>query len=156
MYLVLRSTRARGRFSLRRPEYLTRIRSLVSRQADTCRISILQFVNDGQSLHFLIHVPSRASYLRFIRSVCGLTSRMVTGSERGPSSGALAKKTPAAKSGRKNRFWDVIPYSRIAAGCATIKAAQKVIGEELCQELGLTTSALRAARGSSRPMQKRD
>lgn len=150
MYVILRSTRAKGRLSLQKPAFAGLIREMVERQAAACRIQLLQFLNEGDSLHFLLKVPSRPGYLRFIRSVSGLTSRMVTGAERGPaqmvsrlgaktrlspkaqsrdSRRGLGTPAPAAKANKKNRFWDILPYSRVALGCATIRAAQRQANE---------------------------
>ncbi len=126
MYVILRSTRAKGRLSLRRPEFASRIRLTVAKQAENCGVELLQLSNEGGSLHFLIRVPSRARYLRFIRSVCGLISRMVTGAERGPAQEESSRATGKQKAVKKNRFWDVTPYSRIAVGCSSIEAARKV------------------------------
>jgi hypothetical protein len=142
MYVVLRSSKAKGHLSLTRVEFALKIRTLVARQAEACRIEVLQFANEGQALHFLMRVPSRAAYLRFIRSVCGLISRQVTGSERGPASPAM-RKTPG-KISKKSRFWDVLPYSRIAAGCSTIRAAQRTVAEDVRKELGLLLSNSRS------------
>lgn len=160
MYLVLRSTRAKGRLSLQRAEFAPRIRLMVIKQADNCRIELLQFQNHGCALHFLIRIPSRACYLRFVRSICGLTSRMVTGSERGPSSVVEAAARTASKGGaaaaskaKKNRFWDVLPYSSIASGCTTIRAAQKRMSEAV--QIGMRHSFVRTTRASARSNRRR-
>jgi len=134
MYVLLRSTRAKGRFDMRMKECSSYIRAIVARQAEACNIEVIQFLNNGDSLHFLIKVPSRASYLRFIRSVSGLVSRCVTGSQRGRAAGTVASRK-ASKN--KPKFWDVLPYSRICPSCATIKQAQGNIDRELKTDLGL-------------------
>ncbi len=133
MYVLLRSTKAKGRWDMREKECAAYIRAIVSRQSEACGIELLQFVNSGDSLHFLIIVPSRSSYLRFIRSISGLVSRCVTGSQRGRSGIQGTKKTAKAKT----KFWDVLPYSRICPGCKTVKQAQGGIDKELKNDLGL-------------------
>jgi REP element-mobilizing transposase RayT len=133
MYVLLRSTKAKGRYDMRIKECAAYVRTIVARQAETCNITVIQFANAGDSLHFLIKVPSRAAYLRFIRSVSGLVSRCVTGSQRGRATNASGRK--GIKS--KTKFWDVLPYSRICTDCATIKQAQGQIDRERKEDLGL-------------------
>ncbi len=132
MYVLLRSTKAKGRYDMRMKECAAYIRIIVARQAETCNITVIQFANGGDSLHFLIKVPSRASYLRFIRSVSGLVSRCVTGSQRGRAS-VSGRKGPK----NKTKFWDVLPYSRICPDCVTVKQAQGQIDRERKEGLGL-------------------
>lgn len=155
MYVVLRSSRAKGRLSLQRPEFAMRIRAIVTRQSELCRVKVLQFSNEGGSLHFLLLVPSRACYLRFIRSVSGLISRMITGAERGPALRTGSRRA-SAKSTKKNRFWDVLPYSRIAVGCGSIKAAQRTVSTEVLEEvLKGVAAGLRTAQSVVRGTRKR-
>jgi len=132
MYLVLQSTRAKGSASFLRRETAGQIREIAVRQAARCQIHLIQFQATDGALHFLIRVPSRLAYTRFIRSVSGLVSRQITGAQRGPATRASKKKAsakPAAqkKSAQSNvRFWDVLPYSCIADGCRSIVEAQQL------------------------------
>lgn len=137
IYVLLRSTRAKGRLAMNSPEFGPEVRSIINRQAENCRIQVLQFMNEGNSLHFLLIVPSRACYQRFIRSVCGLISRCVTGAERGRSIGS--KRAGSASRGTKPRpkFWDVIPFSRISPEAKSIRQALNQIDDVLLVELGL-------------------
>lgn len=140
MYVVLRSTRAKGQLWLRRPTISSRIRAIISKQAEACRIELLQFANEGDSLHFLIRVPSRAAYQRFIRSVSGVITRQVTGIERGPAHGmrrSVARGAPQNGRNNRGRFWDVLPYSRICTGATSISSAQRLIAVEVRREIGL-------------------
>lgn len=137
IYVLLRSTRAKGCLSMDGREFSAEIRAIVQRQAESCRIHISQFQNEGDSLHFLIHVPSRQCYLRFIRSVSGLISRRVTGAERGRSAGASKSGAKGRLPKQKSKFWDVIPFSRISPEAKSIKQAQSQIDERLRGDLGL-------------------
>jgi hypothetical protein len=130
IYVLLRSTKARGRWDMNKKECQAYIRAMVERQAESCNIELVQFLNGGDSLHFLMVVPSRASYLRFIRSVSGLVSRCVTGNQRGSAQTKKASKN-------KLKFWDVLPYTRISPGAKSIRQAQGLIDDELRAELGL-------------------
>lgn len=137
MYVLLRSTKARGRWDMRSKECAAYIRSIVQRQADACKIELHQFMNGGDSLHFLVTVPSRASYLRFIRSVSGLVSRCVTGSQRGRATNNGNGNGKKTASKNKSKFWDVLPYSRICPAVRTIKQCHGLIDKDLKTELGL-------------------
>ena len=181
IYLLLRTSKAKGRYALDRPEQAEKVDSIIEKQAKACRVTVLEFQNHGSSLHFLIRVSSRAGYLRFIRSVSGLISRQVTGAERGPTaSSRLATQTGAKRANglmaanartvsstratairrakakvAKRKFWDSLPYSRIATGAKTIVAAQRLIDEDVKLALGLLINATSRAATLRRSKSKR-
>lgn len=102
MHLVLRSTRARGEWSFRRPANDRKVREIIDRFARKRGVRVLQLANAGNHLHLHVQLTNRQLYRPFIRAVTAAIAMAVTGASRWKKSAA--------------RFWDARPFSRIVHG----------------------------------------
>ena len=98
LYVVLRSSRARGKWSLSRHPTRNAVKATLSVLADRHDIKIFEFTNGGDQVHLLLRAQSRASFQAFLRAFAGLVARQVTGARKGKPSG---------------RFWDALTFSRV-------------------------------------------
>jgi REP element-mobilizing transposase RayT len=98
LYVVLRSSRARGKWSLTRPPIRAAVKDTLRALSARHGIKIFEFSNGGDQVHLLLRAQSRASFQAFLRSFAGLVARQVTGARKGKPSG---------------RFWDALTYSRV-------------------------------------------
>ena len=98
LYVVLRSSRARGKWSLARPPTRTAVKETLRALAARHGIKVFEFSNGGDQVHMLLRAQSRTSFQAFLRAFAGLVARQVTGARKGKPSG---------------RFWDTLTYSRV-------------------------------------------
>lgn len=103
MHLVLRSSRAAGDWSFRRPKNEKKIREIVLRFSRKYGVRVLNLANVGNHLHFHIRLGNRYTYKPFIRAVTAAIMMAVTGYSKW-------NKRPADE-----RFWDYRPFTRIIA-----------------------------------------
>ncbi|HMI83073.1 MAG TPA: transposase [Polyangiaceae bacterium] len=98
LYVVLRSSRARGKWSLSRAPTRTAVKETLRVLSQRHGIKIFEFSNGGDQVHLLLRAESRASFQAFLRAFAGLVARQVTGARKGKPSG---------------RFWDALTFSRV-------------------------------------------
>jgi REP element-mobilizing transposase RayT len=98
LHLVLRSSRARGAWSLRRPENEAIVRQTLRSMARRYGIRVYESANSGNHLHFLVRTKCRHALQNFMRAFAGIVARLITGAQKGRAVG---------------RFWDAICYSRV-------------------------------------------
>jgi REP element-mobilizing transposase RayT len=100
LYLALRSSRARGKWSLLRPSTESRLQEILRELSQRHGVKVFEFANGGDQIHLLLRAKSRAGFQAFLRAFAGLTARLVTGAKKGKPSG---------------KFWDALTYSRVLA-----------------------------------------
>src|SRR5258705_1901626 len=98
MHVVLRSTRARRPWSLRRRESERIVLRMLRRFAGRFGIRLYEFANSGTHLHLLLRAKCRLALQNFLRAFAGVTARLITGARKGYAVG---------------KFWDFLSYSRI-------------------------------------------
>jgi REP element-mobilizing transposase RayT len=98
MHVVLRSTRAKGSWSLRRRANDASIRSAMRGLAQRFDIRIYEFGNAGNHLHLLLRARKRPLFQAFLRAFAGTVARCVTGARKGRPVG---------------KFWDLLAFSRV-------------------------------------------
>jgi len=98
LYIVLRSSRAQGSWSLKRPDLEPRIHQTCYTLAERYGVQIIEYANGGDQLHLLVRMDSRAGFQAFLRAFAGITARHVTGARKGKPTG---------------KFWDALTYSRV-------------------------------------------
>ncbi len=106
MHLVLRSSKAKGDWSFRRPANKLKIRQIVTKFSEKYGIKILSLANVGNHLHFHIKLSNRYTYKCFIRAITAAIAMAVSGTSRWNP----LKKEP------KDRFWDYRPFTRVIIG----------------------------------------
>lgn len=98
LHLVLKSDKAKGKFSLLGATNKIEVRALVFGQAKRFGVDISDYVNMGNHLHIKVRASSRLQFQRFLKTITGRIARHVTG----------------AKKGRKfGRFWQGLAYTRV-------------------------------------------
>jgi REP element-mobilizing transposase RayT len=98
MHVVLRSTLARGRWSLRRPETEELLRKVMRTLAHRNDVRVYEFANAGNHVHMVVRAKQRPHFQAFLRAFAGIAARLVTGARRGRPVG---------------KFWDDLAYSRL-------------------------------------------
>ncbi len=104
MHLVLRSTKAKGEWSFKRPQNERVIRTILQRFSTRYGVKILSLANVGNHLHFQIKLSNRYTYRPFIRAITSAIAMAVTGVNRWN------------RTQKKLKFWDYRPFSRIVQG----------------------------------------
>jgi len=102
MHLVLRSTKAKGAWSMRRGRNAELIHRILVKFANKYGIKILSAANAGNHLHIHMKLNNRFTYKKFIRAVTASIAMAITGVSRWKK---LAIK-----------FWDRRPFTRIIVG----------------------------------------
>jgi putative transposase len=98
MHLTLRSTRARGQWSMLAHGNRGRVYVLMTEIAERYGVKVYRFENVGNHLHLLISVQSRRQFQTFLRVLAGQIVFLITGAKKGNAVG---------------KFWDKLAFSRI-------------------------------------------
>jgi putative transposase len=109
MHLVLRSSKAKGEWSFKRPDNEKKIRALIEKFGKKYGVKILSLAVVGNHLHFHIKLGSRHLYAPFIKALTGSIAMAVTRTSRWKKSGETRLK-----------FWDYRPFTRIVVGLRAI------------------------------------
>ena len=104
MHLVVRSTKAKGAFSLRSTKNVVIVNRIVKAHCERYGVKLIEYSNNFNHLHLLVKFPSRAIYLRFIRSLTGHLALAVSGASKLANLKAIFGKTG---------FWDFRPFTRV-------------------------------------------
>ncbi len=102
IHLVLRSSRAKGSWSFKKPENERKIRAILDRFSRKNGIRIHQQANVRNHLHLQIKLSTRQTYKPFIRAITSAIAMAVTGASRW-------KRI-------EGRFWDRRPFTRVVIG----------------------------------------
>ena len=105
MHLVLKSSKAKGAWSFKRPQNEKKIAGITHKFARKYGVKILSMANVGNHLHFQIKLTNRHAYKAFIRAITGSIAMAVTGLNRWEKN----EKEP----GTKLKFWDYRPFTRV-------------------------------------------
>jgi REP element-mobilizing transposase RayT len=122
MHLVLRSTKAVGEWSFKKPKNERMIKIIIEKFSRKYGVNIFSLANVGNHLHFQIKLKNRFTYAPFIRAVTGSIAMAVTDSSRwNPLKSRPTKMRGAKKYSRKiahvkDRFWDYRPFTRVVQG----------------------------------------
>jgi REP element-mobilizing transposase RayT len=98
IHLVLKSSRAKGEWSMLHQHHKTKIRDLSEKLAKENGIKIYQFANVGNHLHLLLKTGNRGNFQKFLRVFSGRVAMMITRARKGNPQG---------------RFWDSLAFTRI-------------------------------------------
>ncbi|MBI2606582.1 MAG: hypothetical protein HYW49_10950 [Deltaproteobacteria bacterium] len=114
--MVLRSSKARGEFSMLRPRHCNHIRNLVRRLKLRWNVSVYRYANVGNHLHLLIRAKTRKQWQGFIRELAGGIAMIVTGARKGaafPRDQMARSKAACVTESAKRAFWDHLVFTRI-------------------------------------------
>ncbi|MBI2606772.1 MAG: transposase [Deltaproteobacteria bacterium] len=137
IHIVLRSSRARGDWSLLAPANARRVSTIVSKFAKKFRVRVMQFENVGNHVHLLVQAGRREDFRSFMRTIPAQIATAVTGARKGRALKPLrghdapkmhsdrssyreqevsrqteSRETTDAKEPRR-KFWDSLAYSRV-------------------------------------------
>jgi REP element-mobilizing transposase RayT len=123
MHLVLKSSMARGRYSLLHKRNSKFVSELVASLSSRWAVRIFEFSNNGNHLHLLIQARYRKGFRGFVRGVSAMTVRHVT---------ACKKGRPLGK-----KFWDSIPFTRIVAWGRSFLLAKNYVVQNQMEAAGV-------------------
>jgi len=86
MHIVLRSSRARGEWSMLTPRNRKRIEDFAYKAAKKHGVRLYRFANVGNHLHLLVKTRTRTAFQRFLKDVAGTVAILVTGAKKQPAS----------------------------------------------------------------------
>lgn len=101
IHVVLRSSAAKGKWSLKKPLNHKMVEETFKQLASEYEIKVHEALVANDQLHLLIQLGRRDDFAPFIRSLSGTIAIKVTGANK------LA--------GLKEKFWDFRPWSRVVA-----------------------------------------
>ena len=114
MHLVLRSSRATGKWSFREQKNEDKVKEIVARFSRKFGVQVLRMGNAGNHLHMQIKLGNRFTYRPFIRALTSAIAMAVTGASRwNPLKGG--------------RFWDYRPFTRVVIGFKALLSLQDYI-----------------------------
>lgn len=105
MHLVMRSSMAKGAWSMARPENRKKIDQIVRKFAAKYGVRIHSLANVGNHLHFHLQLTNLHTYKAFIRAISAAIAMAISGRSRWTAQGKTRLK-----------FWDYRPFTRVIAG----------------------------------------
>lgn len=99
MHVTLKSTLAKGAYSLLNIKHRLKVQGLIHAEAKRNFITIGDGVNMGNHFHLKIKCQNRQGFQKFLRAITGKIARLVTGAQKGKPFG--------------KRFWDSLAFSRV-------------------------------------------
>jgi REP element-mobilizing transposase RayT len=122
LHVVMRSSRAQGRWSMLSSKNQRRVKTLIQETAAKHGIQLFHFANVGSHLHFLFRARRVEGLRAFMREVSGQIAFQITGSR---------KTSPL-----QGKFWDHLPYSRVVSWGNDFKAVTRYVIGNLFQAAG--------------------
>jgi REP element-mobilizing transposase RayT len=123
LHVVMRSTRARGEWSMLRPQNARKVKQVVNEAARKHGIKLYRFANVGNHLHLLFQARKVENLRAFMREISGSIAFQITGAK---------KSNPL-----QGKFWDLLPYSRVVTWGRDFKAVTNYIIGNLFEAAGL-------------------
>ena len=99
VHVVLRSSRARGGWSLARRENARKVERVLKVCVKRHGVTVMRHANVGNHLHLLLRFEERKGIQAFLRAFTGWLAREVTGARKGRPIGG--------------RFWDSLAFTRV-------------------------------------------
>lgn len=130
VHLVLRSSRATGKWSMLHPENVFKVKALLKKWSAHFDVKVYGFANSGNHLHLIVKARTRNGFQDFLRTFSALTARLITKARKGA---ALAKNK------EKLRFWDALAFSRIVTWGRDLIATQRYLLRNKLEAVGFMT-----------------
>lgn len=131
IHLVLRSSRAKGAYSMLNPRNRGNINSTVYDHAVRCGVILYNYSNNGNHLHMLLRSKEHESLQKFLRSVAGIIARKVTG---------------ACKGNAQGKFWDSLAFSRVSEWGKAFDNLKNYVIQNILEAAGVVTYRERGGR----------
>lgn len=127
MHVVLRAKRAQGKRSLLYSPNAKRVGHYLKKYADKFDVWVYDYVNVGNHLHLSVKAKTKDGFRNFLRAFAGHVAQFVTG----------------ARPGIKEKFWDVLAYSRIVEWGRAFQIVRKYFVKNLLQAAPIGSRSLR-------------
>jgi REP element-mobilizing transposase RayT len=121
MHITLRSRRARGEWSILKPQNKARVIQILDSASEKYHVRVQRFANVGNHLHLLISARTRKEFQGLLRVLAGQIAFVITD----------AKKGAPAKGGK---FWNKL---RIFEGCHGWTALRECLAIHFEEYLGV-------------------
>jgi REP element-mobilizing transposase RayT len=123
IHVVLRSSKARGKWSLASEENVLRVRKTTENLAKRWNIRIHEYGNAGNHLHLLVRAKSRSEFSNFLRLLAGQLAMLVTGARKGVR--------------LSGGFWDQLAYTKLVSWGRQFERVQKYVFTNLLEGWGV-------------------
>ena len=135
LHVVLRSSKARGHWSMLNRRHSQPIHDFTHGLADRFGVRIYCYANVGNHIHLLIRAKSRPVLQRFLRELAGAIAIIVTGAKKGAS---------LVKNNQDRGFWDHLLFTRIVAFGRDFKGMRSYLIKNLFEAAGVPMKKLLA------------
>ena len=135
-HVVLRSSRARGPWSLRRRDNEAVVAEELAQAARRFGVKIYERATAETHLHLLVRARRREDLQNFLRAVGGRIAQRVTGARKG-------RPCPEG-------FWDEIAYSRLLTWGPEFQNVRRYIEQNQFETMGLIPFRRRHPTGTAR------
>ncbi len=140
MHLVLKSSMAVGKYSMRSAKNQKLVAQLLRKVAQQYGIRIVEFANMGNHLQLLIQLPQRQAFAPFIRSITGGIAQKITGATKINSIKKIMNDSTHAE---LEKFWDFRPWSRLVETKKTYRLATDVLIHMYLESIAMITARSR-------------
>ena len=121
VHVVLRSSRAKGAYSMLNRQHKGTVNSIVYDHALRCGIRLYNYSNNGNHLHILLRSRELGALQKFLRSIAGIIARKVNG---------------ATKGNAKGRFWDALVFTRVSEWGRAFENLQNYVIQNILEAAG--------------------
>lgn len=135
MHLVLRSSQAKGKWSLLHPQHCNAVETELARTAKKWGVRVYRFANVGNHLHLLLQPRSRRAFQGFLREFSGKIAMRVTGA---------VKSRGLAENAGGRHFWDHLAFTRIVKFGRDYDGVAKYLIKNLFESMGVPMKRLLA------------
>jgi REP element-mobilizing transposase RayT len=141
LHVVLRSSRARGAWSLRGRPNERIVRTTMRRYPARYGVKVYEAATARNHIHMLLRSKCRLALQNFLRTFAGVTARLITGARKGRSVGT---------------FWDYLAYSRIVQWGRDFAGVRAYVIQNELETLGGVPHRQRAPRRQPRTERRRE
>lgn len=137
LHVTLRSSKARGEWSLLSPRNHDKVHDFTQRIAAKHGVRLYRFANVGNHVHLLLRARTRTALQRFLRELSGGLAQILTGARKGMG---LARSQGDAIRG----FWDTLAFSRIVSAGRDFQNVARYLVKNLFEAAGIPIKRLAA------------
>lgn len=141
LHVTLRSSRARGLWSLRRKANEAAVVEELEKAARRYGVKVYEMAIVDNHIHALVRARRREALANFLRFVAGRIAQRVTGARKG-------KPCP-------DGFWDRVAWSRVVTWGPEFRAVRRYIVQNLYETMGLIDMRPRRRKGPGLPSVQR-
>jgi REP element-mobilizing transposase RayT len=127
LHTVLKSTKARGEWSMLHRRNRPHVDQAVARVARRYGVRVYRYANVGNYIHLLTKTPSRKAFQGFLREIAGAIALIVTGARKGQA---------LAKNDADRGFWDRLAYTRIVSWGREFRTLERYFIKNLLEAAG--------------------